>query len=104
MLTKFLPFNVLDPPHAQPYHADQMEIEMTETAPFVRPDVALFLQFLNAVPGPKFWEVSADQARAMTSATLKSPAPQVTSPPAFTTAAATAAPGQLWCSTMAVAS
>jgi transposase len=26
MLTKFLPFNVLDPPHAQPYHADQMEI------------------------------------------------------------------------------
>lgn len=39
---------------------------MTETAPFVRPDVALFLQFLNAVPGPKFWEVSADEARAIT--------------------------------------
>ena len=41
---------------------------MTETAPFVRPDVALFLQFLNAVPGPKFWEVSADEARAITAA------------------------------------
>jgi len=45
-----------------------MEIDMTETAPFVRPDVALFLQFLNAVPGPKFWEVSADEARAITAA------------------------------------
>lgn len=41
---------------------------MTETTPFVRPDVALFLQFLNAVPGPKFWEVSADEARAITAA------------------------------------
>ena len=41
---------------------------MTETTPFVRPDVALFLQFLNAVPGPKFWEVSADEARTITSA------------------------------------
>ena len=41
---------------------------MTETPPFVRPDVALFLQFLNAVPGPKFWEVSADEARAITTA------------------------------------
>lgn len=41
---------------------------MTETAPFVRSDVALFLQFLNAVPGPKFWEVSADEARAITAA------------------------------------
>jgi acetyl esterase len=45
-----------------------MEIQMPETTPFVRPDVALFLQFLNAVPGPKFWEVSADEARAITSA------------------------------------
>jgi len=68
MLTKFLLFNVLDPRQAPPYHADKMEIEMTITTPFVRPDVALFLQFLNAVPGPKFWEVSADEARAMTSA------------------------------------
>lgn len=41
---------------------------MTETTPFVRPDVALFLQFLNAVPGPKFWEVSPDEARAITAA------------------------------------
>ena len=66
MLIKFSSFNVLDLPRAPPYHADKMEIEMTETAPFVRPDVALFLQFLNAVPGPRFWEVSADEARAMT--------------------------------------
>ena len=68
MLIKFSSFNVLDLPRAPPYHADKMEIEMTETAPFVRPDVALFLQFLNAVPGPRFWEVSADEARAMTTA------------------------------------
>lgn len=45
-----------------------LENVMTENAPFVRPDVALFLQFLNAVPGPKFWEVSAAEARALTSA------------------------------------
>lgn len=41
---------------------------MTDTTPFVRPDVAMFLQFLNAVPGPKFWEVPATEARAMTAA------------------------------------
>lgn len=41
---------------------------MTDTTPFVRPDVAMFLQFLNAVPGPKFWEVPAPDARAMTAA------------------------------------
>lgn len=41
---------------------------MTDTTPFVRPDVAQFLQFLNAVPGPKFWEVPAAEARAMTAA------------------------------------
>ncbi len=41
---------------------------MSDTTPYVRPDVALFLQFLNAVPGPKFWEVPADDARAMTAA------------------------------------
>lgn len=32
---------------------------------YVRPDVAMFLQFLNAVPGPKMHEVSAPQAREM---------------------------------------
>lgn len=41
---------------------------MSEITPFVRPDVAMFLQFLNAVPGPKFWEVPAADARAMTAA------------------------------------
>lgn len=41
---------------------------MTDTTPFVRPDVAMFLQFLNAVPGPKFWEVPPGEARAMTAA------------------------------------
>ena len=41
---------------------------MSDTKPYVRPDVALFLQFLNSVPGPKFWEVPADDARAMTAA------------------------------------
>ena len=33
---------------------------------FVRPDVAMFLQFLNAVPGPKFHQVPAPEAREMT--------------------------------------
>ena len=41
---------------------------MSDTPPYVRPDVALFLQFLNAVPGPRFWEVSAEDARIMTAA------------------------------------
>ncbi len=41
---------------------------MTDTTTFVRPDVAMFLQFLNAVPGPRFWEVPAADARAMTAA------------------------------------
>ena len=31
-----------------------MENVMTDTPPYVRPDVAFFLQFLNAVPGPNF--------------------------------------------------
>ncbi len=34
------------------------------TDPYVRPDVALFLQFLNSVPGPKMHELSAPEARA----------------------------------------
>ena len=38
------------------------------TAPFVRPDVALFLQYLNALPGPRAHEVGAVAARAMTRA------------------------------------
>ncbi len=38
------------------------------TAPFVRPDVALFLQYLNALPGPKIHEVGAVAARQMTQA------------------------------------
>jgi acetyl esterase len=41
---------------------------MSNDQPYVRPDVAMFLQFLNAVPGPKFYEVEADEARAMTAA------------------------------------
>lgn len=41
---------------------------MSDSPPFVRPDVAAFLQFLNAVPGPKFHQVSAPEARAMTEA------------------------------------
>ncbi len=36
--------------------------------PFVRPDVATFLGYLNALPGPKIWEVDAPQARAMSAA------------------------------------
>jgi acetyl esterase len=35
------------------------------TEPFVRPDVALFLQYLNSIPGPKIHEIGADAARAM---------------------------------------
>ena len=34
------------------------------TTPFVRPDVAVFLNFLNNVPGPKMHEVTPDDARA----------------------------------------
>ena len=34
------------------------------TDAYVRPDVAAFLQFLNNVPGPKMYEVSAPEARA----------------------------------------
>lgn len=41
---------------------------MSDPTPYVRPDVAMFLQFLNSVPGPRFWEVSAEDARAMTAA------------------------------------
>ena len=44
------------------------ENDVTSEPPYVRPDVAMFLQFLNAVPGPKFYEVSADEARALTAA------------------------------------
>ena len=45
-----------------------MENEMSDNTPYIRPDVAMFLQFLNSVPGPKFWEVEAEEARAMTAA------------------------------------
>lgn len=37
---------------------------MSDT-PFVRPDVAAFLAFLNSQPGPKMQEVSPDEAREM---------------------------------------
>ncbi len=37
---------------------------MTDT-PFVRPDVAAFLQYLNNVPGPKMHQLDAPAARAM---------------------------------------
>jgi acetyl esterase len=36
--------------------------------PYVRADVAQFLQFLNSVPGPKMHEVSAPEARAQMTA------------------------------------
>jgi acetyl esterase len=38
------------------------------TEHFVRPDVAMFLQFLNSVPGPKMFELTAPQAREMQTA------------------------------------
>ncbi len=38
------------------------------STPFVRPDVATFLGYLNALPGPRIWEISAPQARAMSAA------------------------------------
>ncbi len=60
--------DMLDLSRAPPYHAAEMEKKMSDTTPFVRPDVAMFLQFLNAVPGPKFWEVPAAEAREMTAA------------------------------------
>ena len=60
--------DMLDLSGQAPYQRLRMYIEMSDTLPYVRLDVALFLQFLNAVPGPKFWEVPADDARAMTAA------------------------------------
>lgn len=39
-------------------------------APFVRPDVAMFLQLLNSVEGPKMHEVSAPESREMMRAML----------------------------------
>jgi acetyl esterase len=60
--------DMLDLCLSPPYHAAEMEDKMSDNTPYVRPDVAMFLQFLNAVPGPKFWEVPADAARAMTAA------------------------------------
>jgi acetyl esterase len=59
---------MLDLSRPPSYHGAKMEKMMSESTPFVRPDVAMFLGFLNAVPGPKFWEVPAAEARAMTSA------------------------------------
>ena len=43
-----------------------MESRLTDTfpAPFVRPDVAGFLAFLNALPGPKMHQLEAPAARA----------------------------------------
>lgn len=38
---------------------------MSDQAPYVRPDVAMFLQFLNNMPGPKIHELSAPDARLM---------------------------------------
>ena len=38
---------------------------MTDTGPFVRPDVRGFLDYLNNVPGPKMHEQSAAEARAV---------------------------------------
>ena len=35
------------------------------TEPFVQPDVATFVAFLNSQPGPKMQEVSAAEARTM---------------------------------------
>jgi acetyl esterase len=40
--------------------------ESPVTEPFVRPDVALFLHYLNALPGPRIHEVGAVAARRMT--------------------------------------
>jgi acetyl esterase len=60
--------DMLDLSCPPPYHPAEMENKMSDNTPYVRPDVAMFLQFLNAVPGPKFWEVPAVEARAMTAA------------------------------------
>lgn len=38
------------------------------TDPYVRPDVAAFLQFLNNVPGPKLYELGAPEARMVQNA------------------------------------
>ena len=50
-----------------PRRVDPMEQTiLTDSAePYVRPDVRAFLDFLNALPGPKSHETGLDEARAM---------------------------------------
>jgi acetyl esterase len=60
--------DMLDASTRPSYQTAQMEDAMSDNTPYVRPDVAMFLQFLNSVPGPRFWEVPAPDARAMTAA------------------------------------
>lgn len=59
---------MLDLSRCRSYQSFQRENDVSDNPPYVRPDVAMFLQFLNTVPGPKFYEVDANEARAMTAA------------------------------------
>lgn len=49
----------------RPYRLAKGRVNVTDSQPYVRPDVAMFLQFLNNAPGPKLHELSAPEARIM---------------------------------------
>jgi acetyl esterase len=56
---------MLDAGSHRDYHARKGRVKLTDSQPYVRPDVAMFLQFLNNAPGPKLHELSAPEARMM---------------------------------------
>jgi acetyl esterase len=47
------------------YQVRKGRVNVTDSQHYVRPDVAMFLQFLNNAPGPKLHELSAPEARMM---------------------------------------
>jgi acetyl esterase len=55
----------VDAPPPRPYQAPSLAQERRVPDPFVRPDVRTFLDYLNALPGPKSHEVGPNEARLM---------------------------------------
>jgi acetyl esterase len=55
----------VDAPPRRPYQAASLAEERRVPEPFVRPDVRTFLDYLNALPGPKSHEVGPNEARMM---------------------------------------
>jgi acetyl esterase len=55
----------VDAPPPHPYQAATRVQERRVPEPFVRPDVRSFLEYLNALPGPKSHEAGPNEARMM---------------------------------------